>query len=482
MEYDILKNLQPYEFFYWFGEICKIPHGTKNEKRLIEYVVEFAKKRSLSYELDKKGNVFMCVPASMGYENQPAILFQAHLDMVCVKEDDVHFDFVKDSIKLKIVGNELRAEGTSLGADNAVGVATMLAIADSSKIKHPKLEMLFTVEEENGMLGIKEFDFSKITARRMINMDCGDSHVLAVSSTGKRCGAISREFHTQETKSNYCSLVLVVDGGIGGHSSISIRDGRLDAALCLSELLSEVMEFSVKLVDFTTSKQSIFKSAKAKIILSLEDKEKVVERLKQTFEGIKSIYERTDPNVNFRVLDADLPKKSLTKNDTQKIVNLLRLIKTAPYREDGLDNSILITFTILSKINLVDGKLDGNFIIRSTNDCDMKSLYNFYYDIARTLGFNIVLTDSMGGWKECDNSPFRNKFIKEHNKLFGSSPAFERVQGGIEIASVLQAIKDMDAVGIAPTARGAHTTDERLYISEVPDYWALITAVLAEKE
>ena len=141
MEYDILKNLQPYEFFYWFGEICKIPHGTKNEKRLIEYVVEFAKKRSLSYELDKKGNVFMRVPASMGYENQPAILFQAHLDMVCVKEDDVHLDFVKDSIKLKIVGNELHAEGTSLGADNAVGVATMLAIADSSKIKHPKLEM-----------------------------------------------------------------------------------------------------------------------------------------------------------------------------------------------------------------------------------------------------------------------------------------------------------------------------------------------------
>ncbi len=478
----MIKGLKPYEFFKWFNEICKIPHGSKNEKALADFLVDFAKKRSLKCSVDQKGNVFMKVPPSKGYENEKPILFQAHIDMVCVKDDGCNFDFNKDAIRLKITGNKLHADGTSLGADNGVGVATMLAIADSEEVLHPPLEFLFTVEEEIGMLGIRAFDISKITARRMINMDCGDSHVIAVSSMGKRNCFITKKFSTFEVEKNCCALTIKLGGGKGGHSGLMIREGRACAGNNLGKLLTALSSMPVRLCSLQTHGVAILKGLTAVIVFPSELLEEVKKKLNDCFNDIKSAYSVADPDLTLSLSETNLPKLALEKQDTVRVAKLLSLIKTAPYKVDENDSSILITLGVLLKAVLSDKDLAFEFHIRSTNDADCDKVFNGFLRQANELGFEVQIGDSYSGWKEVSNSLFRKKFIDTHKEVFGYAPELERVSGGIETGIITAQIPDMDAVGIAPTARGAHTTEEHILLDETEDYWKWLITVLAKKD
>lgn len=481
MEYEVLKDLQPQEFFKWFGEICKIPHGSYNEKQIIEFLINFAKQRNIKYTVDEKGNVFMNIPASKGYENQPAILFQAHTDMVCVKDEDVEFDFINDSIKLKIDGDKLTADRTTLGADNGVGVATMLAIADSNEILHPELEFLFTVEEEPGLIGIRAFDTKLIKARRMINMDCGDSHVLAVSSLGTHSANIKGEFKLQNTNKEYVALKLSLFGGLGGHAGIMARKGRACAGYNMGVLLSCIEEYLPCLCTMK-SRGAISNLCDAIIVVKSQLVEEVKNTLTEKFKGIQTIYERTDPNIALSIENTELPQKCVSEKDTQNIANLLYTIKSGLNREDGIKNSTTITLTIFGATNLENGVFEGSYTVRSSNDADKENLYNYYKKMASIFGFTVKHRDIYSGWNEANNSPFRDKCVATHSKLFGYEPEFENVQGGIETAIIKGSIPDMDAVGFAPTARGAHTSHEYIFLPETPDYWKWMLELLKEKE
>lgn len=481
MGYEVLNDLQPQEFFKWFFEICKIPHGSYNEMQMTEFLIKFAKERDIKYVVDKKGNVFMNIPASKGYEDQPAILFQAHTDMVCVKDESVEFDFEKDSIKLKIDGDKLTANRTTLGADNGVGVATMLAIADSDEILHPELEFLFTVEEEPGLWGIRAFDMSLIKARRMINMDCGDSHVLAISSLGTHSANIKGEFQLKNTSKEYTALKLSLFGGLGGHAGIMARRGRACAGHNMGILLSSIEEFFPCLC-YMESSGAISKLCNAVVAVKTNSLQEVKRTLNEKFKGICSIYERTDPDISFSIDETELPEKCISANDTQNIANLLCTIKGGLNREDGLNNSTAITLTIFGAARFENGVFEGTYTVRSSNDTDKENLYNYYKKMAELFGFIITHRDSYSGWNEAKISPFRDKCVLVHNKLFGYEPEFEAVQGGIETAIIKGVIPDMDAVGFAPTARGAHTSHEYILLPETPDYWKWMLELLKEKE
>lgn len=481
MEYEVLKDLQPQEFFKWFGEICKIPHGSFNEKQMTDFLIEFAKSRSIRYIVDEKGNVFMNIPASRGYENQPAILLQAHTDMVCVKDEGIDFDFEKDSIKLKIDGDKLIADGTTLGADNGVGVATMLAIADSNEILHPELEFLFTVEEEPGLIGIRAFDMSHIKARRMINMDCGYSHVLAVSSLGKHSAGIKREFMLESTNVGQSALKLSFFGGLGGHAGLMARKGRACAANNMGILLSSIEEFSPRLCEIEST-GAISKSCTATIVADTNVIDEIKSSLLKKFSAISTIYEKTDPDIAFRIEKIELPQKCLSARDTQDVANLLCTVKGGLNREDGNNNAITVTLTIFSECKLENGFFEGKFIVRSSNDADKDNLYSYYKKMCSLFGFTVMHRDEYSGWNETEVSTFKDKCVSVHNRLFGYDPEFETVQGGIETSIIKGAIPDMDAVGFAPTARGAHTTKEYILLPETPDYWKWMLELLKEKE
>ena len=473
-QYPCLQGLEPADFFRWFGRICRIPHGSHKEQQLSAWLQDFAARRNLPCQIDAAGNVLMRVAPSEGYETQPPVLLQAHMDMVWEKDPDVEFDFATQAIELKVQGNKLTAGGTTLGADNAVGMATMLALADGD-YPHPALELLFTTAEEVGMVGIRNFDTTQLRARRMINMDCGDSHVLCVSSAGKAAGNIRHSFPLSPIPRDLAGLQVEISGGLGGHGGLCANMGRCCAANAMGDLLAGLADF--RLCSLRGSK-AIMKSASATIAAPVGAEE----ILKARFETIARVYAQTDPDIRLTVTRCPLPESAPDAADSRRMVQALQLLRAGQWRADGNDPRHIVTLGILYHVQLSGGDFSMDYVVRSTTGADQQLQFERCAATVSLLGMELVPEDSYAGWPERADSPFRDKFLNMHKSLFGTDMEIERCPGGIETGIVVDQLPDMDAIGIAPTARGAHTTDEYLLLDEVVPYWQLLTAVLAQKE
>ncbi len=472
MPYKCLKGLEPHAFFRWFGEIARIPHGSGKEQQLIAFLHRFAAQRQLQCTTDETGNVRMLVPASPGYETQPPILFQAHMDMIWATAEGVDFDFENTPLDLYVDGDHLRARGTTLGADNAVGMATMLALADDPTIPHPALELLFTVAEEAGMIGIRALDETTIHARRMINMDCGDSHVLCVSSAGKNDCGIDRLFPLVRACGQ--GLQVTISGGLGGHPGLAANKGRCCAANVMGELLSGLPLFQLGTL---SGSQAIMTCATA-VISAPQGSEAL---LRQRFDLIRQVYAKTDPGLLLTLTPCTCPT-ALTAEDSRQVALCLMQMRSGQYRCDGNDPRIIITSGTITALSLENGEFQLRYRLRSTVEADSLLQFERCAAAVAPYGFTLRSIDRYAGWTEQQHSPFRDKFLRTHRSLFGTDMELERCPGGIETGILVSRIPDMDAIGIAPTARGAHTPGEHLLISEVLPYWQLLLAVLAEKE
>lgn len=496
-KYECLKGLEPAEFFYWFGEISVIPRETKFEQKFVEFLQSFAAERGIPCDTDEIGNVFMTIPATPGYEDQPAILFQAHTDLVAEKDPDSDFDFAKDALRLAVDGDKLYAEGTTLGADNGVGVATMLALADpesGNKIPHPPLELLFTVQEENGLIGIRHFDCSKIKARRMLNMDCGYTNEFCVSSAGKIGGEIIKKFEPEILDESWKTIEIKLFGGMGGHSGIMINRSRACAVNNMGELICTLMlgspswnepeKTSVRIVSLTSDKKPIQKECEAVIAVPADEVDKAIALLEKRFTRIKAIYKNYDPDIQMTVSVTDKTfNTALSEKDSATVAKVLVVLRTGQYRADGnLFSTIITSGAIMRSALSEEGTFEMIFSVRSCSDPDQEMLFNKYAFLAEMLGMEMKVTDSYSGWPEDPDSVFCKKFINGYKELFGKDIAIERVHGGIETGHIVGQIPDMDAAGYAPTATQAHTTRENLEISQVMPFWQLLKKVLAEKE
>ncbi len=478
--YEVLKGLEPRCYFEWFGAITEIPRGSCKEEKIIAFCRDFAEVRDLFCDIDESGNVFMRVPATEGYEDEPAILLQAHLDMVWVKEPGVEFDFENEPIKIVRRDNWIMGDGTTLGADNGVGVATMLALADAKDIPHPPLELLFTVEEEIGLKGIRRFDMSKITARRMLNMDCGYTHEICVSSAGSIKAAINKAYPVVPVNPDDVVLEVAITGGKGGHSGIMIRKGRACAANEMGELIAALNGISVKLCCLETAEKAILGACKAVICVPREDEEVAKQLLEQRFEEIRSIFSDRDPDLKLTISDGTADGCTDPKAAVQ-IFTALRLLRTGLLRLSENDPPSTITSGAVTNSYFREGKLRISYSIRSANTADMDATYRKLSALAGLLDMEFEKLDRYPGWPERAESAFREKFIDAHQRICGFPAQIERVHGGIEIGPIVGAIPDMDAVGYAPTARAAHTTQEYLAIDEVEPFWLVLKDVLASR-
>ena len=487
-KYDVLKGLEPAEFFYWFGEITAIPRESSNEAGMIEFLRDFAQKRGYDCDVDEAGNVFMNIPPTTGYEDQPAVLFQAHMDVVAAVDDGVEFDYAKDSIKLRREGDEIYACGTTLGADNGVGIATMLALADGrfgEEIPHPPLELLFTVEEEIGLIGSRKFDCSKIKARRMINMDCGDSHLLCTSTAGKIAGKIEKQYEMQKLPEGCRLLEIRLYGGLGGHSGMMINKNRACAINNMGELLVSIFAAGLNagLCTFESIGKSICKESRAVIAIAAEDSDAVIDALERRFRLIKLIYNPYDPDLMMDIKETEGAEAVLSAEDTVKIGRIMSLIRTGQHRNDTVDFATVISSGTVHKAYFTeDGEFMLDYSTRSSSDADQELMFEKYVFMAGMLGMELKEYDRYSGWPERQNSTFIPKFAKAYKELFGKDMRVQKTHGCVEAGVIVGQIPDMDAAGYAPTATGAHTTKEHLFINEVMPYWDVMKKVMAEKE
>ena len=487
--YKCLEGLQPEPFFYWFGEVSACPRPSGNEKALIEYLKKYAEKRNLPCDVDEAGNVFICVPGTPGYEDYPAFLIQGHMDIVPVKDEGVEFDFDTQPMNLVVEGDKLYAPGTTLGADNGVGLATMLALGDTltdEPIPHPPLELLFTVEEETGMKGIKQFDCSKITARRMLNCDSGDEHRVAVCCGGMSRSRINKTFEISPLAEGWKVLHISLTGGLGGHSGGMINKGRACAANNMGELLTAIMseeeipEF--RICSLKTSWPSIIKVCEAVIAVPADAAERAVACMEERFAYIKGIYKYSDPDLALDVAAAEAPATAISADDSERVAQCLLYLETAMYRSHYKFTQSAVTGGAIGMAELKeDGKFHVEFSVRSSINEDRQLQLKKYVLKMKMLGLDLVEYDSWKGWVEEPVSPLRDAVLAAHQELFEYEMTTGRGIGGIEVGAIKTAIPEMDAVAFAPYSTGAHTTNEHLVISRTQPFWDLVKKMILVK-
>lgn len=475
-----LENCQPELFFQWFQRICSIPHPSYHEEKLCDFLVAFARERGLEYVRDEMHNLLIRLPATEGYEDVPPYLLQSHMDMVPAADEGVTFDFLKDPIQLRVVGNELRATGTTLGADDGGGIAAMLSFVDDPQVKHPALELLFTVQEEVGMAGVRKFDFSQIKSRRMVNFDSGRTHNFCVSSAGSMTHVVQQQLPMEAADGDV--VKIMIRGGLGGHAGLDIHKNRACAGNVAGEMLHLLgKEMSFRLCGFRCWSRSIFPCCDAEIVVPAGKYEQAKQTLEAVFAKVYSRYTRTDPDLCCRIEQGEGCVQALSEADSIRVKNLLFLLRTELRKCDAQDQSIVLGSGSLLKASLTEGYLDYEYAIRAVED-SVRDLYGERTEeTLRLLGFPWTIGKHYGGWPMQTNSKLVELFDRKHEELFGYPAGHRFVHGGIEVGDIVAAIPDMDAIAINLPMENAHTTNELLYIDRVPEFWALFTAVFAEK-
>lgn len=480
---EVFKGFEPQSFFYWFDEISRIPRGSKTEQAIGDYIMGFAAKRGLSAERDVLGSILVRVPASKGYENEPVLLLQAHLDMVWATAPGVSHDFTKDPIGYRIENGGLYGNGTNLGSDNGIGIAFMLAIADGNEFVHPELELLFTVQEEIGLIGMKNFDMTKLRARRMINTDCGKSHMVCVSSVGCKINSVNEQMPVTDSE-GLTGIRVVITGGLGGHGGLDAHRNRMDAASLMGELLSQLdRSLGVRLASIEMEGGYIHRGGTAALACPTENVQTAAIALRGFAKESLTRYFENDPGVTVTIETVGAEcLKPVSEADTQRIIRLLLLIPSGALRHDALDLEYVITSSGTTKASLTEGAFSVTYSTRSAIDIERDLWDRRFSEICRLLGFEPVFNRGYGGWPERKDSVLQKKIRACHERLFGNEIAVEHIHGGIEASYVIMAHPDMDIIGISPTAFGAHTLNEHIVLSEVGDFWTLMKAFLAERD
>ncbi len=478
----MLENLNPKGFFKWFEEITRIPHGSGHEEKLAAFLENFARERNLECLRDQWNNVLIRVPATPGYENEPSILLQGHMDMVLAKDATATIDLETDPLELVINGNELKAKGTTLGADDGVSVATMLAIADDATIPHPALECLCTTDEETGLIGIRSGDWSVIQSRRMINLDAGSSHQICVSAVGAKTANFQRQF-TPTAQEGLTQLHLDISGGMGGHAGILAHKNRACCINIMGELLFMLMrQMPVYLSEIVANGPSIHGDCQTCISVPADRVAEAKELLNKQFCNINGRYKKSDPNLQFAITEQSTPKAVLSAEDSANIIRVMFLLHTGVRKSDADDLSIIIASITFKKISLENGAFAGAFAIRSLDNSVRDMWYYHTEEWLRLLGFESIPQFEFTSWPGGEKDAMQKRFAEAHKRLFGTDIDIFHLHASIEVNILMGQIPDMDAVAIQPTAVDFHTPKETLFIDQVQPYWDLLLAVLAQKD
>lgn len=480
----VLSNLQPKEVFAYFEEICNIPHGSYNTKEISDYLVDFAKKRNLEYHQDEVNNVIIIKEASAGYEKAEPLIIQGHIDMVCQKADGKDFDFEKDGLQLMVDGDHVTADGTTLGADNGIAVAMALAILDSNEIAHPRLECVFTTEEEVGMDGAHALDVSPLTAKKFLNLDSEEEGIFTVSCAGGVTITIDIPVEMASAKGK--GLKLEVSGLKGGHSGIMIGEERASATKELARALWEISKVSeLRLVSLEAGLKdnAICNLARAEVIIEEGKKEKVLEIVVALDKVMKHEYKVSDPGITLKAEECQASDVAYTLESSNRVITF---IQNSP---QGIQNmSKEIDGLVETSLNLGVARLEGDhfkavYAARSSVNSRIDKMIGSLEALANMLGGSMSTSGRYPGWEYKADSKLREDAARIFKDMFGKEPKIEAIHAGLECGIFAGKLgSELDCVSLGPDIRGAHTTEETLSISSTERTWDLVLRLLKESK
>jgi dipeptidase D len=478
---SVIENLEPKVLWKHFDEIRKIPHCSKHEDEIRNYLLDFAKQHGLKSKVDKPKNVVILKPASPGMENRSVVILQSHMDMVCEKNSDVDHDFTKDPIKLKLTGDILTADGTTLGADDGIGVATTLAILEDKELKHGPIEALFTVDEETGLTGAFALESNMLTGKIMLNIDSEDFGVITVGCAGGGDSKLSLPLKTQRIAENVESMLIKVSGLRGGHSGVDAHEQRGNAVKLLSRVLwktSRNHDFFLTDIKGGDKHNAIPRESYAKVSIVSTDKNKFLSDLKaeekDAFEEIKPI----DPSFKMEIENIEKLDISLDKDSQIKLLNLLYGL---PHGVDKMSYDIpglVETSTNLATISL-DGK---NALIGLSSRSSIMSALQDFRDriraIAMLSGAKVSEETPYPGWKPNLKSNLLDLSKKVFKEMYGEEPTVEAIHAGLECGIIGEKFRGMDMISIGPTIKYPHSPEEQVHVSTVSKFYDFVVEIL----
>ena len=482
-----IEKLYPEKVFHYFSEISKIPRASKKEKEISDWLVKFAKERKLKVIQDEHYNVIIKKKATEGYEDFSPLILQGHMDMVWEKNKDTEFDFSTQGIELVIDGDFLKANGTTLGADNGIAVAYALAILDSDDIKHPALEVVITTDEEDGMSGVVNLDFDEFDGKTLINLDTEEYGEVYVSSAGGTRTETKFIFETKKIGNGYTSISIEVKGLSGGHSGAEIHKNLGNSIKILSEVLyhlSKRYEMSLVHIDGGGKVNAIPREAVAEIAVKLDGDS--IDELKNlsglAFENILKDFKVSDKSPILVIEKIEEKNLGISLGDTLNIINFLHevpngVLEMSKHIEGLVETSINIGFI---STEIVDGnvKIRIKSLARSMANDPLNKLVEEVTDLTRKHDANIKIAASNPSWEYKEDSKIRELIEKSFKEITGNKPVIKAIHAGLECGVFTQNIKDADVVSIGPNIYGAHTPEERMDIKSVGETWEWLLKIL----
>lgn len=480
------KSLEQMDYkgiFKYFSEISKIPRGSGNEVEISEYLVSFAKSRGLMYNKDSANNVIIIKEASPGYENEAAIMLQGHMDMVCEKRKDGTHDFLKDGIKLLVYGDYLHADGTTLGADNGIAVAYILALLSDDNLKHPRIEAVITTDEEVGMNGAKALDLSSLKAEYMINLDSEEEGYLLASCAGGLTGTCTLPLKrvTEEGK-----VIKVNIGGLkGGHSGMDIVNNRSNANKILARLLFDLREkatFGVIHMEGGYKDNVIPREAFAKLLIASEDYKQISDSIGEIMQIYKKELESSEPELDYGIEDlGDGKYEVLHPTSFEKLLFILTQI---PYGVQVMSSDI--EGLVESSLNLGIFRLEEEEAIICNSVRSSKSSYKYYISnklkyLVEFLGGDYIVRSEYPAWEYKKESKLREHLKKHYKEMYGKDMKVEAIHAGLECGLIAEKMPGIDIVSIGPDMSRVHTIDERVSISSTIRVYKFLERIIEEK-
>lgn len=465
-----------------FDAITRVPRPSKKEGKIIDYLVDFAKKHHIEYKKDAIGNVVMRKPATAGYESKPTVILQSHMDMVCEKNSDVDFDFETDPIRTHIDGGWVRAEGTTLGADCGIGMAAALAVLVDPASEHGPVEALFTVDEETGLTGAFELGEDMLKGKYLINLDSEDEGELFIGCAGGIDTIATFHYTPEEAPKNYAFFRLDISDLLGGHSGDDIDKGRANSNKVVARLLWDGMQsFELKLSYFCGGnlRNAIPREAYAVFGVPMRLKDKFMSHYKLFAADLEAEFKFTEPN--FKITLNEMPTVD-TILDAQTQHGLV-------YSLVGVANGVIAMSFAMSGLvetstNLASVKFDkGNtIVVTSSQRSSVESAKTYVMQMVESAfvlaGADVAHSDGYPGWTPDPQSKLLEVTAACYRDRFHTEPKVRAIHAGLECGLFLEKYPELEMVSFGPTLRGVHSPDERLEIATVPKFWDLLSDVL----
>lgn len=466
--------------FNYFKEICKIPHGSGNEKSIADYIENFARERKLFVYRDEFNNVLIRKSAHKGFEDRPSVLLQGHTDMVCEKNADTEFDFLTEPLRLAVKDGFLYAEGTTLGADDGVAVALMLAFLDDENLEAPELECLFTTGEETALVGATNFDYSQIKSHSMINMDTEyEGEAVAGSAGGVRCRIVKAPEYTHASGE---TLKITVGGLKGGHSGADIALGRTSAAVVAARLL-KLIEGTASLASFVGGNMDNAIAREFTLTVVTEDAEAVKATVNDLEETVRAKVAQEDSGFYIKVEAVKCEEKGaenmvFTEKFESEFSSLISEIPHGVYAMSRDMEGLVESSANFASVKEGDGEIVISVSMRSSVEASLEAMKERMALSAEKHGFTATFEGQYPGWQFNPNSRLAEVFKESYKEMTGRDGRVVAIHAGLECGLIKSSIRDMDIVSIGPTMYDIHTPNERLDIKSFLDFEKLVRIML----